>query len=123
MEIIQLLGRASKGQTKSKWFFQADVSSKKRMYEFNFTTMRLVFVRLLKNINYKASIIGVLITLALKNINYKASIIGILMMLALNNINYKASIIGIFIMLALNNINYKASIIGILIMVAFYTQH
>ena len=56
--------------------------------------------------------------LALKNINYKASIIGILIMLALNNINYKASIIGILIMLALNNINYKASIIGILIMLA-----
>ena len=35
-------------------------------------------------------------------INYKASIIGILIMLALNNINYKASIIGILIMLALN---------------------
>ena len=34
--------------------------------------------------------------LALKNINYKASIIGILIMLALNNINYKASIICIF---------------------------
>ena len=29
--------------------------------------------------------------LALKNINYKASIIGILMMLALKNINYKTS--------------------------------
>ena len=42
--------------------------------------------------------------LALKNINYKASIIGILMMLALKNINYKASIIGILIMLAFNNI-------------------
>ena len=42
--------------------------------------------------------------LALKNINYKASIIGILIMLALKNINYKASIIGILIMLALNNI-------------------
>ena len=56
--------------------------------------------------------------LALKNINYKASIIGILMMLALKNINYKASIIGILMMLALKNINYKASIIGILIMLA-----
>ena len=49
--------------------------------------------------------------LALKNINYKACIIGILTMLALNNINYKASIIGILTMLALNNINYKDSII------------
>ena len=29
----------SKGQTKSKLFFQADVSSKKRTNEFNFTTM------------------------------------------------------------------------------------
>ena len=56
----------------------------------------------LKNIEYKASIIGILIMLALKNINYKASIIGILMMLALKNINYKASNIGILIMLALN---------------------
>ena len=42
-------------------------------------------------------------TLALKNIKYKASIIGILMMLGLKNTNYKASIIGIVIMLALNN--------------------
>ena len=41
-------------------------------------------------------------------INYKASIIGILIMLALNNINYKASIIGILIMLALK---YKAAIV------------
>jgi len=45
----------------------------------------------LKNINYKASIIGVLIMLALKNITYKASIIGILKMLALKNIKYKVS--------------------------------
>ena len=43
-------------------------------------------------LNYKASIIGILMMLALKNINYKASIIGILMMLALKKINYKASI-------------------------------
>ena len=28
-----------KGQTKSKWFFQANVSSKKRTNEFDFTTM------------------------------------------------------------------------------------
>ena len=41
-------------------------------------------------------------------INYKASIIDILIMLALNNINYKASIIGILIMLALK---YKAAIV------------
>ena len=40
----------SKGQTKSKRFFQADVSSKKRTNEFNFTTMRLVFVRFLEEI-------------------------------------------------------------------------
>ena len=52
----------------------------------------------------------------MNKINYRASIIGILIMLALNNIKYKASIISILIMLALNNINYKASIIGILIM-------
>ena len=30
---------AAKGQTKSKWFFQAKVSSKKRTNEFYFTTM------------------------------------------------------------------------------------
>ena len=41
-------------------------------------------------------------------INYKATIIGILIMLGLNKINYKASIIGILIMLALK---YKAAII------------
>ena len=41
-------------------------------------------------------------------INYKASIIGILIMLALNNINYKASSIGILTMLALK---YKAAIV------------
>ena len=29
-----------KGQTKSKWFFQADVSSKKQTNEFDFTTMK-----------------------------------------------------------------------------------
>ena len=39
-----------KGQTKSKRFFQADISSKKRTNEFNFTTMRLVFVRFLEEI-------------------------------------------------------------------------
>ena len=34
------LGSVRLGQTKSKWFFQADVSSKKnQMNEFNFTTM------------------------------------------------------------------------------------
>ena len=32
-------------QTNSKWFFQADVSSKKQTNKFNFTTCRLVFVR------------------------------------------------------------------------------
>ena len=48
----------------------------------------------LKNIEYKASIIGILIMLALKNLNYKARIIVILMMLALKKINYKASIRG-----------------------------
>ena len=30
---------SNKGQTKLKWFFQADVSSEKRTNEFNFTTM------------------------------------------------------------------------------------
>ena len=47
--------------------------------------------------------------LALNNINYKASIIGILMMLAFKNSDYKASVIGILIMLALKNIKNKAS--------------
>ena len=43
-----------KGQTKSKLFFQADVSSKKWRNEFDFSTKipqgRLVFVRFLKAI-------------------------------------------------------------------------
>ena len=37
-----------KGQTNSKWFFQTDVSSKKRMNKFNFISCRLVFVRFLE---------------------------------------------------------------------------
>ena len=37
-----------KGQTNSNWFFQADVSSKKRTNKFNFTTRQLVFVRFLE---------------------------------------------------------------------------
>ena len=41
----------TKGQTKLKWFFQADVSSKKRTKEFDFPTMRLVFVCILEEIN------------------------------------------------------------------------
>jgi hypothetical protein len=40
----------AKGQTKSKWFFQANVSVKKRTNEFNFPTMRLIFVRFLEGI-------------------------------------------------------------------------
>ena len=39
-----------KGQTKSKWFFQADVFSKERTKKFNFTTMRLAFARFLEEI-------------------------------------------------------------------------
>ena len=35
----------TKGQTNSKWFFQAEVSSKKQTNKFDFTTCRLVFVR------------------------------------------------------------------------------
>ena len=62
----------------------------------------------LKNINYKASIIGVLIMQALKNIKYSASNISILIALTLKNIQYKASIIGILIMLALK---YKVAIV------------
>ena len=38
----------SKGQTKSKWFFQADVSSKKWMNEFDFTNFRSFFWKKLK---------------------------------------------------------------------------
>ena len=40
----------TKGQTKSKCFFQTDVSSKKRMNEFYFTTMKpqVVFWKKLK---------------------------------------------------------------------------
>ena len=40
----------SKGQTNSKWFFQAVNSSKKRANEFVFTTMRCVFVCFLEEI-------------------------------------------------------------------------
>ena len=47
---IVIFLNVSKGQTKSKRFFQADVSSKKQRKEFNFTTMRLVFVRFLEEI-------------------------------------------------------------------------
>ena len=43
------------GQTKSKWIFSSDVSSKKRTNEFDFTIMissgRLVFVRFLEEID------------------------------------------------------------------------
>ena len=39
---------AVKDYTNSKWFFQADISSKKRTNKFNFTTFRLVFVRFLE---------------------------------------------------------------------------
>ena len=44
---VQNLGKdfiPTKGQTNSKWFFQADVSPKKRTNKFVFTTCRLVFV-------------------------------------------------------------------------------
>ena len=34
----------AKGQTNLKWFFQMDVSSKKRTKKFDFTICRLVFV-------------------------------------------------------------------------------
>ena len=54
--------------------------------------MRLVFVRLLEEIEDTKKHFEINLPLALKNINYKASIIGILMMLALKKINYKASI-------------------------------
>ena len=37
----------AKGQTNSKWFFQVDVSSKKRTNKFDFPTWQLVFVRFL----------------------------------------------------------------------------
>ena len=38
---------ATKGQTSSKLFFQADVSSKKGMNKFNFTTCPIVLVPVL----------------------------------------------------------------------------
>ena len=41
-----------KGQTKSKWFFHADVSSKKRLYYYD-TSGRLVFVCFLEQIEDK----------------------------------------------------------------------
>ena len=66
--------------------FQADVSSKKQMYKFNFTNMRLVFVRFSKKLKTQKRHFEINLPLALKNINYKASIIGILIMLAFNNI-------------------------------------
>jgi hypothetical protein len=37
-----------KGQTNSKWFFQANVSSNKQMNKFKFTTGRLDFARSLE---------------------------------------------------------------------------
>ena len=40
----------TKGQTNSKLFFQANVSSKKQTNKFNITTMRLIFVRFLEEI-------------------------------------------------------------------------
>ena len=50
-----ILWHLSKGQTNSKWFFQANVSSKKQTNEFCFTTMKpqvdlffFVFLRKLK---------------------------------------------------------------------------
>ena len=39
---------ATKGQKNSKWFFQADISSKTRMNKFDLTTCRLVFIRFLE---------------------------------------------------------------------------
>ena len=39
--ITSLKIHATKGQTKSKWFFQGNISSKKRTKEFDFTTMIL----------------------------------------------------------------------------------
>ena len=41
---------SNKGQTNSKWFFQADISSIKRTNKFDFTTCQLVFVRFLKKV-------------------------------------------------------------------------
>ena len=42
--------KAVKGETKSKQFFKPTFPPKKQTYEFNFTTMRLVFVRFLEEI-------------------------------------------------------------------------
>ena len=40
-----------KGQVISKWFWGSSISSKKRTNEFVFTTMRIVFVRFLEEID------------------------------------------------------------------------
>ena len=40
----------SNGQTNSKWFFQANISSKKRTNKFDFTTCQLVSFVLWKNV-------------------------------------------------------------------------
>ena len=46
---VRSISAQTKGQTNSKWFFQAEVSYKKRMNKFDFTTCRLdVFVRFLE---------------------------------------------------------------------------
>ena len=39
-KIFTLFGLTTKVQTKSKWFFRAEVSSKKQTNEFYFTTMK-----------------------------------------------------------------------------------
>ena len=46
---IKLTPHDGKGQAKSKLFFQSNVSSIIRTKEFNFDTMRLVFVRFLED--------------------------------------------------------------------------
>ena len=40
-----------KGQLISKWFLRSSISSKKRTNEFVFTTVRIVFVRFLEEID------------------------------------------------------------------------
>ena len=47
-EIFTVDLKLCKGQTNSKLFFQADVSSKKKTSKSDFTTCRLVFVRFLE---------------------------------------------------------------------------
>ena len=49
--LMQLFSGDAKAQLILKWFLGSSISSKKRTNEFNFTTMRLVFVSFLEEID------------------------------------------------------------------------